>query len=282
VDAANDVIKSVRQGRGRWWGALVGGLLGALVAAMLAVLGIAPPASAAASFPSSRVADLAVGHVGQHGGDCWAFTQSMIQAAGGPNISAQAGGNDYFAHLRNAGGQPIGQSQLSRGDVVQQGRYGGHTFIIVGRVSGTTFTVVDSNHDWHGTVMTYPRTVALGADLQAFRFGTTQQPGPIHQPVFPVMNTSEQPPDGVWFRDNPNLAGPQINGLGVYAGDRVALKCYGTGPAMGPYANHVWYQVSNQTRPTAPGRPSNSGWLNAHFINDGLTSNQIDPSVPVC
>lgn len=109
----------------------------------------------------------------------------------------------------------------------------------------------------------------------------TPTPIPTGGPVFAVMNTSETPPDGVWFRDNPNAAGPRLNGYGVYAGDRVQLRCYGTGAPIGAYANRVWYYAGNLTRPNAPGR-ANVGWLNAHYVNDGRASNQVVPGVRPC
>ncbi len=94
------------------------------------------------------------------------------------DISAAAGGDDYFDHLKNAGGTQItSMSSLSKGDVVQEGEYGGHTYIIVGAVSGSTFDVVDSNHDYMGTVMHYHRTVTLDSDDRAYRFGSVSSTG---------------------------------------------------------------------------------------------------------
>ena len=95
------------------------------------------------------------------------------------------------------------------------------------------------------------------------------------------MNTSETPPDGVWFRDNPNISGPRLTGYGVYAGDRVQLRCYGWGEAIGRYGNRLWYSSANLTRPNAPGR-ANVGWLNAHYVNDGQNANAVVPGVPAC
>ena len=102
-----------------------------------------------------------------------------------------------------------------------------------------------------------------------------------NQPVFPVMNTSETPPDGVWFRDNPNVSGPRLNGYGVYAGDRIQLRCYGWGEAIGAYGNRLWYSSANLTRPNAPGR-TDVGWLNAHYVNDGQNANAVVPGVRPC
>ncbi|HEY1449853.1 MAG TPA: hypothetical protein VGF47_02795, partial [Solirubrobacteraceae bacterium] len=86
-------------------------------------------------------------------------------------------------------------------------------------------------------------------------------------PVFAVMNTSETPPDGVWFRNSPHESDTsQTTGLGVYVNEQVQLHCYAFGDAVGPYSDRLWYYVSNVTRPTNDGQP-NVGYLNAHFIN---------------
>lgn len=96
------------------------------------------------------------------------------------------------------------------------------------------------------------------------------------------MNTSETPPDGVWFRNSPHTADTnRITGLGVYMNESVRLLCYATGDSVGQYANTVWYRTLNVSRATVAGR-ENSGFLNAHYVNDGLKTNQVDPGVPVC
>lgn len=101
-------------------------------------------------------------------------------------------------------------------------------------------------------------------------------------PVFTVMNTSETPPDGVWFRRSPHTADTdRVTGHGVYMNERVQLKCYAWGDAVGPYANKLWYFVLNVTRPTNAG-VTNQGYLNAHYINDGKAANQIDARVAQC
>ena len=159
-------------------------------------------------------------------------------------------------------------------------------------VSGTNVIVQEYNHGANGAFDRRAIPISAVTGFIHFRdLGTAAAPAPAPapapppasaaSPVFPVMNTSEQPPDGVWFRDNPNASGPRLNGYGVYAGDRVQLQCYGTGTPIGPYANHIWYRAANLTRPNATGRP-NVGWLNAHFINDGKNTNVVDPGVPAC
>jgi hypothetical protein len=96
------------------------------------------------------------------------------------------------------------------------------------------------------------------------------------------MNTSETPPDGVWFRNSPHTADTsRITGLGVYAGEQVQLQCYAFGDSVGSYNDRLWYRVTNVTRPTNNGQP-NTGYLNAHYINDGKDANDIDSGVPAC
>jgi hypothetical protein len=102
------------------------------------------------------------------------------------------------------------------------------------------------------------------------------------QPVFSAMNTSETPPDGVWFRNTPKISDTdRVSGHGVYRNERVQLECYAWGEAVGQYSNRLWYRVVNVSRPTNAGVP-NKGFLNAHYINDGLNANQIDAGVPAC
>ncbi|MEV6873928.1 hypothetical protein [Amycolatopsis sp. NPDC051128] len=101
-------------------------------------------------------------------------------------------------------------------------------------------------------------------------------------PVFPVMNTSEQPPDGVWFRYGPDPSQTtRTTGVGVYRGEHVRVKCYTIGTALGPYSNKIWYYAYDVERPTAAGR-SNEGWINTHYVDDGMTANHAHPSVPSC
>ncbi|WP_433232236.1 phospholipase A2 [Actinomadura formosensis] len=102
------------------------------------------------------------------------------------------------------------------------------------------------------------------------------------QPVYAVVNTSETPPDGVWFRDSPHTADtPRITGLGVYMNERVRARCYAMGDAVGPHGNRVWYLADNISRPTAAGR-SDSGWLNTHYVDDAMTADHPAPGIPAC
>ncbi len=138
------------------------------------------PAKASGNYNNADIVSDALTHVDQKKyGQCWTFVRDMIYQASNhtQDISAVPGGKDYFAHLQNAGGTQITDiTKLSKGDIVQIGEYDSdphlHTFIIVGLVSGTSFTVVDANHDNKGTVLEYQRTVSLGSNERAYRFGT--------------------------------------------------------------------------------------------------------------
>ena len=117
--------------------------------------------------------------------------------------------------------------------------------------------------------------------------GPAPAPGPgpsggAQDPVFTVMNTSETPPDGVWFRNSPHTADTdRVTGHGVYGGDQVQLNCYAFGDSGGQYNDTLWYYVNNVTRPTVSGNgTSNVGYLNAHYVNDGKDANVVDAGVP--
>lgn len=124
-------------------------------------------------------------------------------------------------------------------------------------------------------------------DSGEYVYPETPAPAPqpsFVEPDFPVMNTSEQPPDGVWFRNSPSTGDtPRITGHGVYAGDTVHVYCYAMGESVGSYGNRVWYYVANATRPAVPGTGgSNIGWINTHYVNDGMTANNPYPGVRPC
>jgi hypothetical protein len=126
--------------------------------------------------------------------------------------------------------------------------------------------------------------IATAATLCGLGFLVAPSTQAASGPTFPVMNTSETPPDGVWFRNSPQTANTdRVTGHGVYAGDVVQLQCYAWGDAVGAYNNTLWYYANNVTRPTvsANGQP-NVGFLNAHYINDGQAANVVDAGVPAC
>lgn len=99
---------------------------------------------------------------------------------------------------------------------------------------------------------------------------------------FTVMNTSEPPPDGVWFRNSPATGDTsRETGFGVYAGERLRADCWSWGEAMGAFSNRIWYRGLNESRPSFNGR-TNYGWLNTHYVDDGMPADQPAPGVPAC
>ncbi|WP_199514817.1 hypothetical protein [Nucisporomicrobium flavum] len=116
-----------------------------------------------------------------------------------------------------------------------------------------------------------------------------ENPGPVRpEPaaaapaIFTVMNTSEAPPDGVWFRNSPQTSDTdRITGLGVYVNEQVRLDCYAWGESVGAYENRLWCKVTNQSRTSVGGR-TNAGYLNAHYVNDGNRADIVADGVPAC
>jgi len=93
------------------------------------------------------------------------------------------------------------------------------------------------------------------------------------------MNTSQQLPDGVYWRSAPDWNTPvRDSGVGFFTGTYVTVHCYQLGLANVPYStNHMWVQAS-----WASGPGSGSGWMSEHFVNDGAPNDQAAPGVPPC
>lgn len=143
-------------------------LLVALFLALSVLVVPSSPAQAVGSYDNAAIADRALTKVGLYGGQCRSFVNEIVKAVSGGSQDASTvlAGGDYFQSFINAGGTRITDvSQLIKGDIVQIGQWADssslHTFIIVGRVSGSTFRVVDSNSKWDQIVRTYDRTVSL-------------------------------------------------------------------------------------------------------------------------
>ncbi len=219
-----------------------------LLIVLIQIVGIAlPKAAYAASYNNSTIADLGLKHVGENYGECWTFVRDMIYQASGhtQDISAAAGGGDYFAHLANTGGMQITDvTKLAKGDVVQMGHFGGHTFIIVGMMSDGTFDVIDANHDWAGTVMHYRRTVTLDADNHAYRFGTVGGTTVATAPAWPGLVGytylgSDHLNNGQVMLENQYIESPN----GIYA---LALRPDGNLVLFG-FGAAIWDSSTNQT-----------------------------------
>jgi hypothetical protein len=254
------------------------------------------------SYPNARIAEVGLQRLGQHGGQCKEAVNIWVAIASG---GAQHLGGDYLANYRYEGGTEVSRDQTVEGDIIQlngpNGKYyyeGMHTAVVVSHAAGSdVFEVVDSNSRWDEVVREhawnpYVTAQAHGLTVHIWRMGSAGSPEstPVSSNpppkstglVFPVQNTDETPPDGVYFRNSPHTADTsRTPGLGVYMNERVQLICYGWGDAVGPYNDKLWYDVSDATRPTANG-VANEGWLNAHYIADGKSANVLDAGVSVC
>jgi hypothetical protein len=140
-------------------------------------------AGATGEYTNAKIADTALGYVGQWGGNacvdaqkpgdssgqCRSFVNCVVWMAS--NHVQNLGGADYFRPFRREGGKRITSiSDLRKGDIVQDGE-GAHTFIIVKHVRGHVFSVVDSNHVYRERVRQYNRPVSLSSWTRAYRMG---------------------------------------------------------------------------------------------------------------
>ena len=125
------------------------------------------------SYPVAPKRDASGKAVTDGDGQCRSFVNCIVWMVS--NHAQWLGGKPdgtYFGAFLKAGATEIKSvGDLQTGDVVQSGD-GIHTTIIVKRVSGNVFDVVDSNHDFKETVLTYNRTVVLDASNRAFRLGS--------------------------------------------------------------------------------------------------------------
>jgi surface antigen len=198
---------------------------------------------------------------------------------------------DWKDYAANAGLSVT--SSPSVGDVAWWGQEVGggfgHVAVVTAVAGNGTVSIAEYNGDAHGNYDIRPNVRADAYLHPGSSSGPPAQTTPgaptttaPSGPVFGVQNTNETPPDGVYFRNSPHTADTSsITGLGVYHGEQVQLSCYASGDAVGQYADTLWYVVSNVTRPTVNG-VANAGWLNAHYVNDGMAANQVDSGVPAC
>ncbi|HEY1833548.1 MAG TPA: hypothetical protein VGG08_03865 [Solirubrobacteraceae bacterium] len=129
---------------------------------------------------------MGLSRLGQHGGQCKEAVNIWVAAASG---GVQHLGGDYLANYRAEGGFEVGRDQTVEGDIIQlngpNGRYyyeGMHTAVIVAHTTGSNnFTVVDSNWNWHETVMKhewnpYASAQAHGLTVHIWRMGAAGSP----------------------------------------------------------------------------------------------------------
>ena len=92
---------------------------------------------------------------------------------------------------------------------------------------------------------------------------------------FSVMNAS----GGIYWRSGPDWNTAETTaGSGFYPGTVVAVYCYQTGAADVPGSTEsMWEQA---TWVSGPG--GGHGWINEHFLNDGVAPDQHSPGVVAC
>jgi len=178
-------------------------------------------ANSVVSYNNALIADMALGYVGQWGGEacraagkldngnigstvggfgagqCKTFVNCIVFLASNGGQYPVGVGGDYFQSFLNAGGQEITDiGSLVKGDIVQVGQ-GIHTFIIVSKVSANKFNVADSNHDpaQPEKVLNYDRTFTLDSNTRAFRMGTASSTST--GPLTAVQSVSVGPSDRV-------------------------------------------------------------------------------------
>ena len=145
-------------------------------------------------YPNTRIAEVGLSRLGQYGGQCKEAVNIWVAIA---SNGAQHLGGDYLANYRAEGGVEVGRDQAVAGDIIQlngpNGRYyyeGMHTAVVVSHTQGSnSFVVVDSNWNWHETVMKhewnpYISAAAHGLSVHIWRMGSAGSP------------PSEPPPGG--------------------------------------------------------------------------------------
>lgn len=136
------------------------------------------------SYSNAAIADKALTYVGQNRGQCREFVNSVVSSVSNGTQNTGQGWPDYFAGFVSAGGTRVSDvGSLVKGDIVQIGQTEAdsrlHTTIIVKRVSGSTFEVVDSNSRLDGVVRRYNRTITLSSSIRAYRMGRVTSDNPV-------------------------------------------------------------------------------------------------------
>jgi hypothetical protein len=252
---------------------------------------------------------------GDTGGQCREFVNCVVWMASDHKQNLSTGGGDYYRPFLSAGGERITNiNDLVEGDIVQVGE-GGHTFIIVKKISVKangvgTFNVVDSNHEYNEKVMNYNRTFSLSSTTRAYRMGSetsptapapsTPTPAPTATesgPPAPASPIPSESPGGstpappaptysetsgsvvhTWtdYSDAGGSEGPEMP-----SNDTVQIGCKVNGFTVAD-GNPWWYRIAS-----GPWNGTYYGSADA-FYNNGETSGSlkgtpfVDPNVPNC
>ncbi len=311
-------------------------VLAGLLSVGVCVIGATFTTSAAlavGSYENATIATTALRYVGQWGGNacrdahkpgdtggqCREFVNCVVWMVSGHKQNLSSGGGDYYRPFLSAGGERITDiNDLVEGDIVQVGE-GGHTFIIVKKVSVKangvgTFDVVDSNHEYNERVMNYNRTFSLSSETRAYRMGSLPKPpAEAPAPSPPAPPSASTPPPAVpapgevatptevstpapvsappptysetsgsvvhTWSDYADAGGSE--GPEMPSNDTVQIACKINGFTVAD-GNTWWYRIAS-----SPWNDAYYGSADA-FYNNGATSGSllgtpfVDPGVPGC
>lgn len=125
---------------------------------------------------------------------------------------------------------------------------------------------------WSGRILATFLPVLVVA-MTSVGFATTAGPAGA-SPIFGTMNDT----GGIYWRSAPDWNTPvAVSGFGFYPGTAVSVQCYRSGSTVPGSGNTMWVYASWAS---GPGR--GSGWMNEHFVDDGMPINQAAPGVPAC
>lgn len=173
-------------------------LMAIMIAAAITLIGV-QPANATRNFSNAAIADQALTHVGQNGGQCKQFANNMAVAGSGGLVHL---GGGYYSDYAREGGIRVGAGAATKGDIIQlngpsvDSFYSGmHTAIVVANLGGNSFDVVDSN--WgtpseivhHHTWNPFATAAQYGLAVNIWRLGTVSSPTPPPQPPAPAPPT---------------------------------------------------------------------------------------------
>jgi hypothetical protein len=152
---------------------------------------------AVGSYDNALIAEHALTYVTKNGGQCRVFVNKIVKEVSGgkQNPETKRYGGDYFQSFLKEGGIEVYQNNdLVKGDIVQVGQ-GGHTFIILYRISEKKFSVVDSNRDNKSEIVIADErnkdVVIDGKATRAFRMGTIVQNNPQAKNPISTMKPSD-------------------------------------------------------------------------------------------
>jgi hypothetical protein len=259
-------------------------------------------------YPNSRIADIALSHLGQDlftpgwldHGQCKQAVNDWVAAASG---NTQVMGGDYYGNYAARGGTQISRDDAVKGDIIQldnpadtKNYYSGmHTAVVVSHTPGSnTFDVVDSNFRLDDTVREhawdpYASGAKYSRRVTIWRMGTADS-APTTPPASTTPPPSTTPAPAATYAETPggatntwtnygNAGGNQGQTIGTGQTVQIACKLQGFRVADG---NTWWYRIAS-----APWSGQYYASADA-FYNNGATSGSlhgtpfVDGNVPDC